>query len=178
MASNETPHGTMQDGVGVSTQGEGLPVATGNNQKCKVMKMQGKQDMTTAKAGVLSALLKEDENRARGQTHGAKGASIGGIAGCISLKQRNGATHYAGVFVVDNMQKDAPRFVKVRAMTAKAGMTHAVHCFAHGTQRPVPNRRAGMHSVRCAGKSPNGEFAKGAVSKWCGKCVKDYESRN
>ena len=135
------------------------------------------KDMTKAKADELAELLKLDENRKRGQTHGAAGANIGGIAGCISLKRRQGATHYVGVFKVSEMgNTETPRKVAIRA--AVKGAAYAVHCFAHGTQRPVPSRRAAMHSVRCAGKTPTGAFAKGAISEWCNACVKGQASKD
>ena len=135
------------------------------------------KDMTKAKADELSEILSDDANRQRGQTHGAAGANIGGIAGCISLKRRQGATHYVGVFKVSEMgNTETPRMVQTRASVK--GAAYAVHCFAHGTQRPVPSRRAAMHSVRCAGKSPTGAFAKGAISLWCNACVKGQASKD
>jgi len=138
--------------------------------------MTTQKDMTKANADELSQLLKLDENRTRGQTHGHGASSIGGIAGCISLKRRQGATHYVGVFKVSNMGNDTtPRKVAIRANTK--GKAYAVHCFAHGTQRPVPSRRAGMHSVRCAGKGATGAFAKGAIAKWCNACVKGQSNK-
>lgn len=146
-------------------------------EKMKTGDNMAQKDMTKANADELSELLKLDENRKRGQTHGAAGANIGGIAGCISLKRRQGATHFAGVFKVSEMgNTETPRKVQTRASVK--GAAYAVHCFAHGTQRPVPSRRAGMHSVRCAGKSPTGAFAKGAIAKWCNACVKGQASKD
>ena len=146
-------------------------------EKTKTGDNMAQKDMTKANADELSELLKLDENRKRGQTHGAAGANIGGIAGCISLKRRQGATHYVGVFKVSEMgNTETPRMVQTRANTK--GKAYAVHCFAHGTQRPVPSRRAGMHSVRCAGKDATGAFAKGAIAKWCNACVKGQASKD
>ena len=136
-------------------------------------------NVTKVKAEVVVELLKLDENRNRGQTHGHGQSNIGGIAGCLTLKRRAGAVHYIGGFKVSNMTNtETPRRVDVRRVTV--GATYAVHCFAHGTQRPVHSRKAMMHSVRCAGKTPTNAntFAKGAISQWCNGCVKQYNSES
>lgn len=163
---------SMKSSKGGVVDSHGLLVELNKNGDTMAQK-----DMTKASADELSQLLKLDENRTRGQTHGHGDSSIGGIAGCISLKRRQGATHYVGVFKVANMaNEDAPRKVAIRANTK--GKAYAVHCFAHGTQRPVPSRRAGMHSVRCAGKQPTGAFAKGAIASWCNGCVKGQSKQD
>jgi hypothetical protein len=144
----------------------------------KVKNMQ-QNNITKVKASVIVDLLKLDENRNRGQTHGHGQSSIGGIAGCLTLKVRNGASHYIGGFKVANMTNtQTPRIVSVRS--AVKGGNYAVHCFAHGTQRAVSSRKAMMHSVRCAGKTPTNvsTFAKGAIMQWCNGCVKQYISDN
>tara|TARA_R100000152_G_C6667951_1_gene105058 strand:+ start:103 stop:633 length:531 start_codon:yes stop_codon:yes gene_type:complete len=134
--------------------------------------MDNQTNMTKAKAEVIVEALSKDANRQRGQTHGAQGANIGGIAGCISLKKRNGAVHYVGVLKVADMVDDStPAFVEVRKANTHA--KYVVHCFAHGTQKAVPSRGAGMQSVRCAGrKATSPPTKKGVLQMWCNGCVK------
>jgi len=144
---------------------------------CELGEIKMQNNVTKVKASTIVDLLKLDENRNRGQTHGHGQSNIGGIAGCLTLKVRDGASHYIGGFKVSAMtQTTTPRIVSVRAATN--GSLYAVHCFAHGTQRPVHSRKAMMHSVRCAGKTPTNAntFAKGAIAKWCNGCVKQYIS--
>jgi len=184
MARNETPHGA-NDGVAVSKQGEAVPVGvkTHHNQqptKVKNMETIGK-DMTTCPADeILSEVNAWKEETGATQTHGNRGSNIANINGCITLKRRKGATHYAGVFVVEDMEAGKTRnTVQVRNAVRNSRMKYAVHCFAHGTQKPVPSRGAGMASVRLAGKAYDGNtpMKKGAVQQWCGRCVKDWESQ-
>jgi hypothetical protein len=160
---NLCPLSIGQDGLLLDRKGENMP----------------QTNITKVKAAVIVDLLKLDENRMRGQTHGHGASNIGGIAGCLTLKVRNGASHYIGGFKVANMTNtQTPRIVSVRA--AVKGGNYAVHCFAHGTQRAVSSRKAMMHSVRCAGKTPTNAstFAKGAIMQWCNGCVKQYISDN
>ena len=184
MARNETPHGT-EAGVGVSKQGEAVPVGVKthhNQQPTKVKKMEGNgKDMTTCPADEIQSEMKQwmDET-GHTQSHGNRGINVAHINGCITLKRRKGATHYAGVFVVEDMEAGKSRnTVQVRNAVRNSRMKYAVHCFAHGTQKPVPSRGAGMASVRLAGKAYEGNspLKKGAVQQWCGRCVKDWESQ-
>jgi hypothetical protein len=168
----ETP--TMCDAIQAAT---GAPVGwQANNPKT------GDEMIPTirkASASDCEGFLKEDGGTLRGQSHGPAGAHIGNIAGCISMKRRQGSVHYGIAVKVSECDSEGAginRKVFVSAEGRKGA--YAVICMAHGVSRPVPSRKAAMHSVRTAGKQPTEgvAFAKGAIAEWCNQCVKGQQS--
>ena len=139
-------------------------------------------NMTYAKAEVIRETLNDEANTHRGQTHGPSGCNIGNISGCISLKTRNNANHYCGVYEVRDAANpdEGLDFIRVPNHIKVSGVSHMVHCHAHGVSVGVANRRAGMHSVRCSGANPTEGTAADnnpqAKRKWCVRCVKGQDA--
>lgn len=110
------------------------------------------------------------------QTHGGRGASIAGIAGCITMKQRANAAHFVCAVDIGAADADAEAdAITVFKKTRDAGASHFAHCMAHGVQVACGNRAQAIHTCRTAGGF-NGKAKKAAKHGWCAKCVKTQDA--
>lgn len=109
------------------------------------------------------------------QSHGDENANIGGLAGCVSLKSRDTAVHYVGVFNTAARAKHDDMDT-IRVFKANESAPYVTHCFAHGIQVAAKSRKAAIHNGRTAGKAAPESAA--SAHGWCSHCVKAMKSQD